>query len=255
MPANQRTVTARRAESDQVLFRSHGSIGSFSQPVHCVAFPSDSKNNRVLIDHDSKTLFFHIPKCAGHSVMRFFDRKVEPRPHCTPGDWIKQDPSHADHFRDYFTFTLVRNPFTRAVSNFFYAKRQAQRLKDRGSAVTCPIRRFALEAPTFSAFVLQSDPFSLLDQIHFRPQVKWLFYCQGHPVDYDYIGRVEELPDSLEPVRAHAGLTKKVPRVNQILDNPWNAYDSPDRDEVIDRIRRWYRLDFEVLAYSQDPAA
>ena len=67
-----------------------------------------------------KTIFIHIPKNAGTSIKTFFECKEFYNKHRTI-DQIKKENIKA--YDSYKKFTIVRNPYDRMVSWYFYLKR------------------------------------------------------------------------------------------------------------------------------------
>tara|TARA_Y100000310_G_C20149471_1_gene564018 strand:+ start:13 stop:573 length:561 start_codon:yes stop_codon:yes gene_type:complete len=76
----------------------------------------------MIIDKE-KIIFIHIPKTAGTSIRSYFKsisrRKKKPRKHAT----IKEiEYSFPTEYKTYKKFTVVRNPYDRILSWFFYLK-------------------------------------------------------------------------------------------------------------------------------------
>ena len=73
----------------------------------------------MIIDKE-KTIFIHIPKNAGTSIKAFFECKEFHNKHRTI-EQIKTDNIEA--YNSYKKFTIVRNPYDRMISWYFYLKR------------------------------------------------------------------------------------------------------------------------------------
>lgn len=72
-----------------------------------------------MISHKHKFIFIHIPKTGGHSVDKFFLNKNmvdDTKWHCT-GNQIFNFLGE-DKWQQYKTFTIVRNPWDRMVSEY-----------------------------------------------------------------------------------------------------------------------------------------
>lgn len=72
-----------------------------------------------------KSIFVHIPKCAGCSLWQSISKSeqaknIEYFGHGA-GRMSKPFPEH-DIYQDFFSFTFARNPFDRLVSSFFFLK-------------------------------------------------------------------------------------------------------------------------------------
>jgi hypothetical protein len=86
--------------------------------------------------HKNKFIFLHIPRCAGTSVEQCFNlQKVRncygviqngdqiiTLHHLTGQDLLTAGLIDDDIFNSYFKFTIIRDPFDRMVSDFFWQK-------------------------------------------------------------------------------------------------------------------------------------
>jgi len=96
----------------------------------------------VVICHENKFIFIHIPKCAGSSIETFFgakpfDWRTPDYDHLT--GWCPERKIHLQHatarqlrelglvsgqaWEEYFKFTIVRNPWARALSDYLWLQR------------------------------------------------------------------------------------------------------------------------------------
>ena len=153
---------------------------------------------------------------------------------------------------DWFRFTFVRNPYSRALScylekvvglSWLSEKRLPLLGLEQGEEVS--FRRF-LE-------ILDSDPSIREADIHWTPQATLLGLGR---VSYDYIGRFESFSQDLTRVMHRLGIevgadlvgrrtTHEVGANSRILE----YYD----DACVDLVRSVYREDFERLGYGVDP--
>ena len=82
----------------------------------------------MIID-EHKTIFIHIPKNAGTSIKTFFEYETFYNKHRTI-DQIKKE--NIEVYDSYRKFTVVRNPYDRMISWYFYLKRAMGIEKTRG---------------------------------------------------------------------------------------------------------------------------
>ena len=73
----------------------------------------------MIID-EHKTIFVHIPKNAGTSIKTFFGNKEFYHKHKAIKEIKNENP---EIYNSYRKFTVVRNPYDRMVSWYFYLKR------------------------------------------------------------------------------------------------------------------------------------
>ena len=75
-----------------------------------------------MIIEEHKTIFIHIPKNAGTAIETLFGNssfKIQPPKHANIHEIKKTFPEIYD---SYSTFTIIRNPYDKMVSWYFYLK-------------------------------------------------------------------------------------------------------------------------------------
>jgi hypothetical protein len=192
-----------------------------------------------------RCIFIHIPKCAGSSV------------HAVLGGGRKVSRSHASYrmyqtadrrrFASYFKFTVVRNPWERALSSYRY-------LATGGSGREADLRLSAwinAECGDFRDFVLKwLDHDKLHGILVLRPQFSFVYDMIARRVMVDQVCRMERLEADLESVWRRLGVHQATPMVNaSIGDKPTDAYADP---AVVDRVATLYALDAKLFDYRFD---
>lgn len=222
-----------------------------------------------MLSHHHRTIFVHVPKCAGQSVESAFLEdigltwetraplllRVNDHPdlgpprlaHLLARDYVRLGYLPAEMFAAYYRFAVVRNPWSRAVSLY------------RHLGLDMPFREFV-------ARWLQAE-FDRRDwngEFWFvRPQVDYL-YDGGELLVQDIV-RFENLAEEFPRVEAASGLRSPLPHVNRGGDaarrrpRRWrwrpSRYESRPswRDyftaETIAAIGRLYAADAEKLRY------
>ena len=151
-------------------------------------------------------VFIHIPKCAGISVENgLFGTKVGHK------RIILFERYDAQKFHEYFKFTIVRNPFDRLVSAFFFLKSGGRNEKDRQWAI-----KNLAQYDEFNDFVFQwVKKENVIKALHFRPQ--YLYLCKPGSLvpEVEFVGRFEELEKDYNYIQEKLGLQEsKLPHLN-----------------------------------------
>lgn len=170
-----------------------------------------------MISHDFKCIFIHIPKAAGQSVEHFFLKKVgldwnsrsplllrkNDEPDAGPGtlahmraaDYVKYHYISQELFEQYFKFSFVRNPWSRAVSTY----------KFLGYNVFM----------SFETFVFKHIPKLMKNKGWFiMPQYDMLY--ENGIKQVDFIGKFEQINIDFQKVCTHLGFTDtNLPHINK----------------------------------------
>ena len=112
-----------------------------------------------------KTIFIHIPKNAGTSVEEYFGNtsfRVQPNKHDNIYDIKKMFPNPYNNYRK---FTIIRNPYDKMVSWYFYLRRNAlENVSTEGDVIE--FNEWIKDPSKFWNF---NDPISFLN-----PQYTWV---------------------------------------------------------------------------------
>jgi len=187
-----------------------------------------------------RTLFIHIPKSAGRSIVRglFNVKSVEH----APAEWYQQlDP---DKFDRYFKCTFVRNPWDRAVSAYTY-------LCKGGSPASSEDQYWAKFVNSFDSFDDFVCSWMNAETINrnalFTPQVTFLKDSFGR-VNMDFIGRFEHLESDFEALASQLHISAHLPHLNQ--SRATTAYQDFYTADSRDIIQRLYCEDIEKFGYN-----
>ena len=74
----------------------------------------------IMINHEHKFIFIHIPKCAGMSIGRTLYNLVGKDPKTYEGFKIHHDEFDENIWKEYFVFTFLREPRDRLYSQYRY---------------------------------------------------------------------------------------------------------------------------------------
>jgi len=202
-----------------------------------------------MISKKYKCVFIHIPKCAGMSVehllganLQKFHKKSWQLKHGGP-----KAPCNKKFFQnpEYFKFTIVRNPWDRAVSAFFHDVKMCKtnpsvrRLKARSL-----FKKYGIEG--FNEFIKIINIKKLSRQhSHYRRQTPFL------DAKYDYICRFENINKDIKFVCDKLGIDfKRFEHKNKSLEKEKAHYSDFYSEKSIELIHDIYEEDINKLNYT-----
>ena len=195
-------------------------------------------------------IFVHIPKCAGSAVRSGLFGDTVQRDHDPIATFYFADTIRA---RRYLSFTVVRDPFDRFASAFYYLKAGGGNARDAAFAADV-LADFddvdALARALAQSARLRAD---VVSWHHFIPQV-WYTMTPGGRRGVDVVLTQEKLDADLPKIAARLGIAgAELPRVNRsrrprTTDGLFSAAGA-------DAVRRIYARDFAAFGYDPgDPS-
>ncbi len=143
---------------------------------------------------------------------------------------------------DRFTFSVVRNPFSKVVSQF----------KHRRS-----FHGLTWTAEDFEQWVLtryaEGERNTGPDRPYFErlwwPQLRWLV-GNDRRLLVDHVFRFEALGHAWDEIQDALGIDRELPHRNEVTDDtPWQEFYTPVATEVV---RAYFRRDFAAFRYSRE---
>jgi hypothetical protein len=205
------------------------------------------------VSDSSRVLFVHVPKSAGSTIDRMFEKEVVDQRtvpgrarHAPYARLVQAEPELAD----YWSFGFVRNPWCRLVSWWSMLVDIFEKADAGHQLAIDRIARFPEVWQTegeyrhdFSRFVLEAT--EMLPKLG-RPQVVTL---SGRGGLVDFVGRVENYDHDLAIVREKLGLPKleRVPRHNKSKHGHYSEYYTPETRKKVEEI---YGRDIEAFGYT-----
>lgn len=214
-----------------------------------------------MVSHKHKCIFVHIPKSGGSSIENLVwpaqKDRVESNlcmgfiseyqnKYQTGGlqhllsSQIKQELGE-DIFNRYFKFTIVRNPWDKAVSQFTYMKKRKDLRAFIGLA----------EDDSFKKYL------SLIQQsVHVQWESQHKFIMdENNKLMVDFLGRFEsferdthKILDELKIGKTMLGLRfKKIPHTNKSLRSHYKDYYDAESKKIVEKI---YNEDIERFEYT-----
>ena len=189
--------------------------------------------------YKSKTIFIHIPKTAGVSLVKAIYGDVTLEGHRS---FYFNSIALNIKNEKYFSFTFVRNPFDRLYSAYIFLKKGGMNHHDRLAFET-----HLSEFEDFEDFVLNGLDNKLISQItHLIPQHEYLCDKKGS-ILVDFIGRFENLDDDI------ILLSKKLKKDIKLSHHNYNKkkdYREAYTDEMIEKVYQVYQKDIDIFEYS-----
>ena len=185
-----------------------------------------------------RPIFIHIPKTAGSAVLRLPGGISCVFGHRPYRYYERRKPSDLPMPT---TFTVVRHPYARLLSAYYYLKGGGNNGLDSVWA-----RRHLHEFSDVNDFVRRGLPrLSIRRFMHFRPQWWYLVDASGHPA-VKHVLYHERLSEEWPAFAEAAGLPDSLPRVN-VSGGGSRVAELTDSSKLT--IARLYRRDFEELGY------
>ncbi|MEX0598214.1 MAG: sulfotransferase family 2 domain-containing protein [Candidatus Paceibacterota bacterium] len=193
----------------------------------------------MVICHKSKLCFVHIPKTGGTSIEKFLNlRKRKNLYGVTNGKALHhltytELKKHFPKLDNYFTFSLVRHPYSRLLSDYNWFR-------------TLPV------VQTWGHCI--DDFLTLVEDIvinksydddkhydHFKPQYEYV--CEGTQIKVKHLGKLENIEETFQLLRTKFGINKSSLHKNKT--GPHNEL----TDEQKKRVFKLYSDDFKIFGY------
>jgi hypothetical protein len=189
---------------------------------------------------DHRCIFVHIPKCAGVSLsLSLFGNLAGG--HRSIIDYSQV--FSVKELEDYFCFTVVRNPWDRLASAWFYLKAGGMNRKDNEWS-DAHLSAFDSFDEFVRRWVTRSN---IKTWKHFRPQYLYICDQQGKP-RMDFIGYYENLENDFRYIQTTLGIDASLQHLNRSKGERADYRDLYN-DETRAIVAEAYREDIELLAY------
>jgi hypothetical protein len=189
---------------------------------------------------EHKTIFIHIPKNAGTSILKAFgeDRAAHDK-------WYFFKKNYPEKWAAYFKFAVIRNPWDRVVSNYEYAVlNKSYWHSSCGDAIYGKHRDYdMLKEKSFEeAIWLLKNDFKSFKHAGWKAQ--HIFICNKQFIPQTNILRFENIEAEFNQLFPQLVL----PKINQSRDN--NAYRHYYTGNTIKLVEEIYKKDIELFKYS-----
>jgi len=190
---------------------------------------------------ESRSIFVHVPKCAGVSVCRTLYGNLAGG-HTTLREYTRIfEPAR---LLEYFKFTIVRNPWDRLVSAYHFLQGGGFDHRD-AEWFESELSRFE----DFDDFVRGwVNATNIWSWHHFRPQHHYMHDPKGR-ISVDFVVLLENLDEDLEVVRRRIEWHGSLPESNRSRHRPYSDYYTSDTRRIVAEV---YARDIALLDYSFD---
>jgi hypothetical protein len=203
-----------------------------------------------MISHTFKCIFVHIPKCGGTSI----EKIIWPEPRLESDLWMgfkskyhnKYQTGGLQHlfanqirqevgeqvFKTYFKFSIVRNPWEKTISQYFYMKNR-------------PDLREWIGMEENSSFETYLDLIRKKAHVQWEPQYKFI-YDQNGDLLIDFIGRLENFDKDASSIINRIGIKAEIPHSNATKHKHYTEYYNQETIEIVNDM---YSNDISLLNY------
>jgi hypothetical protein len=174
-------------------------------------------------------IYKHIPRTAGNSIKEILPEGILFLGHDYYNINYKHLFYHVQKYTRCFVFAIVRNPYERAVSAFFYLNSGGNNPLDEIDQKKY-IEKYHGD---FEYFINYAFP-EILQQIHFMPQWQWIYW--NDVALCDEVNKFEDLSQYA------------MPQLNKSKHKKYEEYYNKKTKNII---YKYYRKDFELFDYKR----
>ncbi|MFC3286228.1 sulfotransferase family 2 domain-containing protein [Litchfieldella rifensis] len=194
------------------------------------------------LEDENKIIFIHIPKTAGNAIMKSL-YGAPATGHDYAMRYLKYD---AEKFYSYYKFAVVRNPWDRLVSSFFYLKQGGMGFFDKDFA-----NKYLSTIDSFDYFLdKMADDLKyrekILSWVHFVPQTKFICDPSGN-VLVDEVLKIENIDDAFGDLKIKLG--KQSASLIRHNDSKRDSYKFYYNNKGVDVVQYIYTQDVNRLGY------
>lgn len=222
------------------------------------------------VNYKNKLIFIHIPKCAGTSIEKMLDMS-------TPANYFSRTKSRSSVSRVAFStdeeyekcavknlqhltfkelkkvmkpeifnsctvFSVVRNPYTRLVSEYEYCLKDNSRVGPD----------FKTDCSTFDTFVQTQLDLSVLDRItkydgHLETQASYLLNDVEDLSSISKIYRFETIEEAITELKQYTPIKDDV--IARQGDYSRNYAEYYSSETTVNKVKEFYAQDFELFNY------
>ena len=204
-----------------------------------------------MISRKYNFVFQHIPKCAGISLLNFFIKlhtiegcigDLMYAPHNSFSFYKKE---YKEHYRNFFKFTFVRNPWDRAVSLYEFRKKEANEGIHRRTWPSMD----ELINDSFEDTIKKSTNNTNKDVLYLEPAYTDNYWLPKQILkEINFVGRFESIDRDFDYIKYALGihLDHQLTHDNQIKRKHYSEYYN---DETRKIVADKYATDIQLFGY------
>ena len=184
-----------------------------------------------------KTIFIHIPKTGGSSISdALFSQSSRHVP------WFEYYKYNEMKFNQFFKFAIVRNPWDRLVSSFFYLKNGGMNKMDSDWALENLSKYYNFE-DFVKGWVNKKN---INSWVHFKPQKYWI--CnENNKIMIDYLGRLETISKDFLFISNKLDNARSLMKINSSSRGKYQNYYNYQTKEIVEKV---YSDDIKLFGYN-----
>ena len=189
--------------------------------------------------YKSKTIFIHIPKIAGTSLVKAIYGNMSKEGHRKISFYQE---ILGREIEEYFTFCFVRNPYDRLYSSFKFLENGGMNIHDRNA-----FEIYLSSYKDFEDFVINGLDKEIINKItHFIPQTDFICSRKGK-VLVDFVGRYEDLISDVNILSDK--LRKEITLTPLNVNKNKESYQKVYTNVMKNIVKEIYKNDFDILDY------
>lgn len=213
----------------------------------------DLESEKIVLRNE-KILFVGVPKVATRSLISALmqGNGLSGRPEVREVDLaslLRDDPELAG----FFKFTFVRNPWSRITSCYRDKVMSADAIKRARHLNYRPGLEPGMPFDAFAEWLNSPEGSDDVADRHWMSQYRILFKDRPDLIEYDFIGRFENLAEDYREIARRTGIA--LPELpHKLKTQSQDQYKKAYTDRTIELIAQRYARDIELFGYDFDDA-
>ena len=208
----------------------------------------------MAISHKHKLIFVHNPKCAGTSIINYFDMEDWGHQHA-----VNLKEKYSEYWDEYKKFVVIRNPWDRFYSCYRYITMEETYYHYNTEEILPPNPNYKEGEDNWFVKKRRHTHYLKFKDKTFEEFVDYFYYNMGEGIEYDAVTQLQKLYihpevktiryENLEQELSNwLGKEIKLPLINP--STPKQTI-NPHTPELIDKVEKIYLLDIKTLGYDR----